>query len=84
MVKEIEPSAESGTAAPAVFVTVKETVGAVPAVPPETPVIATFTPANRVDAVGTTCAPRIEASKSVPCGTWQVAHCVSSNCGPPG
>src|SRR5665213_989417 len=84
MVKEIEPSFERGIAAPAVFNTVKETTGAVPAVPLVIFVIFTARPASRVDAVGATCAPRIEASKSLPCGVWHVAHRLSSNCGPPG
>jgi hypothetical protein len=68
MVNEIEPSVDRGTPAPAVLVTVKETVGAVPAVPPETPVIFNTRPDKRLDAVGTTCAPVMVASKSVPAG----------------
>ena len=85
MVNEIEPSADSGNGLPLLSCTVNDTTGALPAVPFVTFVMFTARPASRLDAVGATCAPLIDASKSIsPCGMWQVAHRLSSNCGPPG
>ena len=41
-------------------------------------------PDSKLDSTGTTCAPLIEASKSIsPWGMWQVEQRLSSNCGPP-
>src|SRR5580704_9197875 len=85
MVNEIDPSEDRGTPLPFLSSTVKETVGALPAMPPVTVVMFTASPFNKDDAVGATCAPAMEASKSIsPCGIWQVLHSLSSNCGPPG
>src|SRR5277367_6806700 len=85
MVNEIDPSVESGIPLPFLSRTVKETTGALPAMPPVTLVMFTASPFSRDDVVGATCAPTMDASKSIsPCGMWQVLHSLSSNCGPPG
>ena len=78
MVNEIEPSCESGTAAAGC---IQHREGnhrrACPRCRSDTFVILTARPASRLEAVGATCAPMIDASKSIsPCGMWQVAHCV--------
>ena len=85
MVKEIEPSAESGTGF-AVDVlngerdrrrASRRAAGNIREIDDQ--------PGEQLDAVGTTCAPMIDASKSIsPCGIWQLAHWLSSICGPPG
>src|ERR1700730_6655189 len=85
MVKEIEPSADRATGFPPPSWTLNDTTGRLPAVPLATFMILTTRPESKLDAVGATCAPLIDASKSIsPCGVWQVAHSLSSNCGPPG
>src|SRR5271166_2280248 len=85
MVNEIEPSFDNASGLPLPSWTVKDTTGALPAKPLSTFVILTARPVSRLDAVGATCAPLIDASKSSsPWGIWQLAHCLSSNCGPPG
>jgi hypothetical protein len=85
MVSDIEPRAEIGTPFPALFVNVKVTVGLLPAVPLVMLTMVALSPESREESVGTTCAPTMEASKSLaPCGTWHVEHRVSFGCAPPG
>src|ERR1035441_9032745 len=72
MVKLRSSRLDSGSALPFLSFTVNETTGSLPAVPFLTLAMAMTTLVIRLDSIGTTCAPTIEASKSLaPCGIWQ-------------
>src|SRR5665811_202526 len=67
---------------PAKFLTVKLTVGALPATPLSTLRMLATMPGRVADSVGTVCAPLMEASNSSsPCGMWHWVHWLSETCG---
>ena len=68
---------------PALSLTVKVTVGALPATPLSTFRMSTIDARARcADSVGTVCAPLMEASNSSsPCGMWHWVHWLSVTCG---